>query len=67
VNAYETLVTRTEGLTIPQADYRLRRIDSVHKRFPSAVVTLARVRRLALPTLRVNIGTNQVNVAQPGA
>jgi hypothetical protein len=33
-------------------------------RFLSAIRTLAQVRKLALPTLQVNIGQNQVNVAE---
>lgn len=66
VNTYEALYTLQKDQTIRQAEYQVRRIDSAHKRFLSAVATLARVRKLALPTLQVNIGANQVNVAQSG-
>ena len=66
VNAYELLYTLRKELTLHQAEFHRRKIDSAHKRFLSAVATLARVRKLALPTLQVNIGANQVNVAQPG-
>lgn len=50
--------------SIPQADYHLRRQDRAHKRFLSAMKTLATVRKLGLPVLQVNIGENQVNVSQ---
>jgi hypothetical protein len=53
-------------MTLRQADYHRRRIDAAHSRFLSAVKTLATVRKLALPALQVNIGANQVNVAQSG-
>jgi hypothetical protein len=46
-----------------QADYHLRRQDRAHRRFLSAMKTLATVRKLGLPILQVNIGENQVNVA----
>jgi hypothetical protein len=49
--------------TLRQGEFQLRQIESAHKRFLSAVATLARVRKLALPALQVNIGTNQVNVS----
>ena len=66
LNLYETKYSQSKELTIRQSEFQLRRIDSAHKRFLSAVATLARVRKLALPTLQVNIGANQVNVAQAG-
>ncbi len=58
--------------TIIQADYHQRRIDRSHKRFLSAVKTLATVRRLAVPVLigQVNIAqklVNKVGVAIQGA
>ena len=52
-----------EDLTLAQADYRQRRQDRAHRRFLSAVKTLATVRKLALPALQVNIGEKQINVA----
>jgi len=64
VNTYETLYNQSKDLTIRQAEFQIRRIESAHKRFLSAVATLARVRKLALPALQVNIGTNQVNVSR---
>jgi hypothetical protein len=63
VSVYETVYARSKDLTIRQAEFHLRKIESAHKRFLSAVATLARVRKLALPALQVNIGANQVNMA----
>jgi hypothetical protein len=66
VNLYETLFSQSSGQTLRQAEYHLRKIDSAHKRYLSSLATLARVRKLALPALQVNVGTNQVNVARAG-
>ncbi len=50
-------------MAIPQAEFFPRRIDRAHRRLLSAVETLARVRKLALPSLMVNLAKNQqVNV-----
>lgn len=49
--------------SFPQANFHLKRQDRAHRRFLSAMKTLATVRKLALPMLQVNIGENQVNVA----
>jgi hypothetical protein len=38
-------------------------MDRAHKRYLSAIKTLATVRKLALPVLQVNIAKKQVNVA----
>jgi hypothetical protein len=62
VNSYETIYTLAKELTTRQAEFHLRRIESAHKRFLSAVATLARVRKLALPALQINVGANQVNL-----
>jgi hypothetical protein len=53
-------------LSLRQGDYHQRKIDAAHRRFLSSVRTLAQVRKLALPTLQLNIGSNQLNVVQPG-
>jgi hypothetical protein len=64
-NWYESSFINTEGMSIGQADYHQRRIDKAHRRFLSAVETLARVRKLALPSLMLNIARNQqVNVGE---
>ena len=67
VNIYEMIFNESKDLTTRQAELHLRRIDSAHRRFLSAVATLARIRKLALPHLQVNIGRNQVNVAHTEA
>ena len=64
VNRYENAYANADGWNISQADLQHRKIDKAHARFLSAVRTLAQVRKLALPTLQVNIAKNQVNVAE---
>jgi hypothetical protein len=54
---------QADNCSFAQADYHLRRQDRAHRRFLSAMKTLATIRKLGLPTLQVNIGENQVNVA----
>ena len=63
VTFYELVFNESKNFTLRQSEFQLRKIASAHKRFLSAVSTLARVRKLALPALQVNIGTNQINVA----
>ena len=64
VNRYENAYVNSKEWTIPQADFQHRKIDKAHARFVSSLLTLARVRKLAVPTLQVNIARNQVNVAE---
>jgi hypothetical protein len=47
------------NLTLAQGEYHQRRQDRAHKRYLSAIRTLALVRRLALPALQVNIAQKQ--------
>jgi hypothetical protein len=47
------------------ADYYQKRMNHAHKRYLSALKTLAVVRKLAVPVMQVNIGKKQVNVAGP--
>jgi hypothetical protein len=58
-NWYEERFVNADSMSITQADYFQRRIDRSHRRFLSAVETLARVRKLALPILQVNLAKNQ--------
>jgi hypothetical protein len=67
VNWYETTLQSVEGMSLHQAQFHIRKIDKAHGRFLTAVRTLAQVRKLALPTLQVNIAKNQVNVAEAGS
>jgi hypothetical protein len=49
-------------------DFLQRRMDRAHRRYLSALRTLATVRKLALPVLQVNIaGKQQVNVGAAAA
>ncbi len=54
---------RQGDCTLAQGDYYQRRMDRAHKRYLSALKTLALVRKLALPVLQLNIARKQVNVA----
>jgi hypothetical protein len=62
VTIYETLYAQSKDLTIAQAKWQVRRINAAHDRFLKSVATLARIRKLALPALQVNIAQNQVNM-----
>ena len=50
--------------SITLCDYWDRHLAAVEWRFLKACETLAKVRRLALPVLQLNIGHKQMNVAQ---
>lgn len=65
VNTYETLSVQSPGRSLAQAEFDSRRIGAAHRRFLSAVMALARVRKLATPALQINVGTNQV-ITQTG-
>jgi hypothetical protein len=47
------------------AHYHQDRLDRAHRRYLSALKTLALIRKLAVPVLQVNLAQNQVNVAGP--
>lgn len=53
----------SQSIGIPQADYWERRLSAVQRRYLRAVESLARVRRLRLPTMQVNIADKQVNIS----
>jgi hypothetical protein len=55
--------TRMNDLTWAESDYFQRRQERAHRQYLSAIRTLAEVRRLLAPALQVNIGTQQVTVA----
>lgn len=48
------------------AEFDGKRADRAHRRFLAAVKTLAEVRRLAAPTVQVNIAERQLNVTTRG-
>ena len=53
-----------DGGSMAEAEYHQRRLDGAHRRYLSAIRTLAQVRRLLGPTVQVNIAEKQVNVAK---
>lgn len=59
----EIRFARAKELTIRQATYWQDRIDRAHRRYLTAMKTLATVRKLALPSLQINIGKRQTNIA----
>ncbi len=51
-------------MTLAQGNYWERKLSSAQRRYLRACETLARIRRLALPAVQVNIGEKQLNVAK---
>jgi hypothetical protein len=60
----DSFLENLDDMSIRQAVFHQGRIDKAHARFLSAARTLAQIRKLALPTLQLNIARNQVNVAE---
>jgi hypothetical protein len=58
-----TLAQRHADMSLTVAEYQQKRLDKAHKRYLASIKTLAQVRKLQLPTVQVNIGEKQVNVA----
>ncbi len=58
-----TLAQRHADMSLTVAEYQQKRLDKAHKRYLASIKTLAQVRKLQLPTVQVNIGAKQVNVA----
>lgn len=50
-------------LTWERDEWHRKRVDQAERRYLRAIKALAQVRRLALPTVQVNIGDQQINVA----
>jgi hypothetical protein len=63
LNRYEDAYVNAGGWNISQADLQHRKIDKAHARCLSALLTLGRVRKLAVPTLQLNIAKHQISVA----
>lgn len=61
----ETIYASKDSMSLDLAMHYQKCIDRAHKRYLSAIKTLATVRKLALPVLQVNIARKQVNVAGP--
>ncbi len=65
VHLCETAVGLNAGtMSLAQAAYQDKRLNSAHKRYLGAIKALAQVRKLQLPSVQVNIGEKQVNIAQ---
>jgi hypothetical protein len=54
---------RLNNITWVESEYFQRRQERAHRLYLSAIRTLAQVRRLLVPAVQVNIGAQQVNVA----
>ena len=60
---YEAIYAQNlSEFTITQSEYHQRRIDKAHRRYLSAIRTLAQIRRLG-PAVQVNIAEKQINTA----
>jgi hypothetical protein len=52
--------TEAQSITLKQGAYHRDRQDRAHRRYLQAITALARVRRLQLPTVQVNIAQQQI-------
>ena len=62
VQAADDVCLRGDAGSLTHAEHRDRLRDRAHRRLLLAAKTLATVRKLALPSIQVNIGERQVNV-----
>ena len=58
------LAQKSNGMSLAQACYHQRRLDSANKRYLSSIKALAQVRKLQLPNVQVNIAEKQVNIGE---
>jgi hypothetical protein len=61
----EAIYARKESVSVEHGNYFQENISRAHRRYLSAIKTLATVRKLAVPVVQVNIAKKQVNVAGP--
>ncbi len=54
----------SQNITLTLGQYWEKRLSAAQRRYLRACETWARIQRLALPTLQVNIAEKQINVAQ---
>lgn len=59
----EIRFAQAKDLTMKQAAFWQERIDRAHRRYLTAIKTLATIRKLALPVVQVNIAKRQTNIA----
>lgn len=62
---YEEKLVNAKDLTWKQAEFHQRWIDGAHKRYLSSLRTLATVRKLAVPNIRVNVGPHRHEAESP--
>ena len=51
------------SIPLPRANYWERRLSAAQHRYLQACESLARIRKLIIPIVQVNIGEKQVNIA----
>ena len=54
---------KIDSMPTPRADYWERKLSTAQQRYLRASETLARIRRLRLPAMQINVADQQVNVA----
>lgn len=59
----ELRLSQSTNQDIYQAEHWQRKIDHAHRRYLTAIKTLATIRKLALPVVQVNIAKRQTNIA----
>ena len=55
-----------KGMSVHHSEHHLKRIERLHKQYVRAIESLAKVRRLQLPSVivgQINVGDKQINVA----
>ena len=57
-------IPQRHKFTLDQGNYYQERIDRAHRRYLSAIKLLATVRKLAQPSLQVNVANQQVNLTR---
>ena len=62
---YQYMTQHQQSLSLEQSRYWESRLNAAQRRFLRACETLARVRRLQLPALQLNIGQQQINQTNP--
>jgi hypothetical protein len=53
----------SQSVTLTMGEYHRQRQNQAHKRYLSAIRTLAQVRRLQLPAMQINVADQQVNIS----
>ena len=51
-----------KDMTFRQAEFHQKRMDATHRRYLAAIKALALIRKLALPTLQINVVRQQFNM-----